>query len=326
METHRCQYFLDLVERLAAEIRSPQHLGFRLLDQIADIDDVVVLQAVCRTDRQFELVDLLEQSRVESQFRNLFLRSFLLRLFEVDKDRQLVLENTSSIRHCVFTADRAICLDVQRQLVIIENLTFTGVLDLVRHLANRRIEAVNRDKPDWSIFCTIAVGRHIALAGVDGEFHADFSAFVQRADDVIRVKDLDIADSLNVASRNDAWAFLADDHALRALAFHADGDFLDVQNDIRNVFADARDRREFMQNAIDLNGGHGSAAKRRQKHATQSITERQTETAFQRFSNDGCMRAGAVGDEIHLVRLDEFLPVLLDHVSIPLSIVATILS
>jgi hypothetical protein len=81
-----------------------------------------------------------------------------------------------------------------------------------------------------------------------------------------------------------------------------------------------------MQNAIDLNGGHGSAAKRRQKHATQSITERQTETAFQRLSNDGCMRAGAVGDEIHLIRLDEFLPVLLDHVSIPLSIVATILS
>src|SRR5690606_35285151 len=156
---------------------------------------------------------------------------------------------------------------------------------------NRGIEAVNRNETDRSVFRAITVGRHIALAGVDGEFHADFSAFVQRADDVIRVEDLDIADSLNVASRNDAWAFLADDHALRAFAFHADGDFLDVQNDIRNVFADARDRREFMQNAINLNGGHGSAAKRRQKYAAQSIAECQTETAFQRLSNNGCMRA-----------------------------------
>ncbi len=81
-----------------------------------------------------------------------------------------------------------------------------------------------------------------------------------------------------------------------------------------------------MQNAVDLDSGHGSAAKRRQKHATQRIAERQAKAAFQRLSDDGCMRAGAVGDEIHLVRLDQFLPVLLDHVIILLSTVATILS
>ncbi len=131
---------------------------------------------------------------------------------------------------------------------------------------------------------------------------------------MIRIKDLDIANGLNVTSRNNARAFLADNHALRAFTFHTDGDFLDVQNDIRGVFADTRNGREFMQNAINLNGGHGSAAQRRQKHATQCVTKRQTKTAFQRLSNDGCKRARAVGVEFHLVRLDQFLPVLLDHV------------
>src|ERR1700744_4007426 len=49
MQAHLRQHFLDLVQRLAAEIRGPQHLAFALLDEVADIDDVVVLQAVRRT-------------------------------------------------------------------------------------------------------------------------------------------------------------------------------------------------------------------------------------------------------------------------------------
>src|SRR5437764_14870738 len=43
------------------------YFRFRLLHEVADIDDVVVLQAVGRTHRQFELVDLLEERRVERE-------------------------------------------------------------------------------------------------------------------------------------------------------------------------------------------------------------------------------------------------------------------
>ena len=67
VQAHAGQHFLDLVQRLAAEVRGAQHLGFGLLDQVADVDDVVVLQAVGRTDRQLQLVDLLQQKRVELQ-------------------------------------------------------------------------------------------------------------------------------------------------------------------------------------------------------------------------------------------------------------------
>src|SRR3954452_7743462 len=42
MQTHLRQHFLDLVERLAAEVRGAEHFGFRLLHEVADIDDVVV--------------------------------------------------------------------------------------------------------------------------------------------------------------------------------------------------------------------------------------------------------------------------------------------
>ena len=60
MQTHLCKDFFDLVERLATEVRSAKHFRFRLLDKIADINNIVVLQAVCRTDRQFQLVYFLQ--------------------------------------------------------------------------------------------------------------------------------------------------------------------------------------------------------------------------------------------------------------------------
>src|SRR3546814_5273889 len=51
-QAHAGENFLDLVERLAAEVGRAQHLGLGLLNQIADVDDVVVLQAIGRTDGQ----------------------------------------------------------------------------------------------------------------------------------------------------------------------------------------------------------------------------------------------------------------------------------
>ena len=37
VETHPRQHFLDLVKRLAAEVRRAQHLSFGFLDQIPDV-------------------------------------------------------------------------------------------------------------------------------------------------------------------------------------------------------------------------------------------------------------------------------------------------
>src|SRR5471032_2167811 len=53
MQAHFRQHRLDLVQRLAAEIRRAEHFRLGLLDQIADVNDIVVLEAVGRTHRQF---------------------------------------------------------------------------------------------------------------------------------------------------------------------------------------------------------------------------------------------------------------------------------
>ena len=102
---------------------------------------------------------------------------------------------------------------------------------------------------------------------------------------VVGVEDLDVADRLDVAGRDDARALLAHDHALRAVAFHLDGDFLDVQHDVGHVLAHAGDRGEFVQHAVDLHGGDGRALQRRQQHAAQRVAERQAEAALERLGD-----------------------------------------
>ena len=82
-----------------------------------------------------------------------------------------------------------------------------------------------------------------------------------------------------------ARTLLAHDHALGAVAFHLDGDFLDVEHDVGDVLAHAGDRGEFMQHAVDLHGGHGGAAQRRQQHAAQRVAERQAEAALERLGD-----------------------------------------
>jgi len=70
MEPHLGKHFLDLVQRLAAEIRGSKHFAFGLLNEVADVNDVIVLEAVRGAHREFKFVDFLEEGRVEGEIRN----------------------------------------------------------------------------------------------------------------------------------------------------------------------------------------------------------------------------------------------------------------
>ena len=129
---------------------------------------------------------------------------------------------------------------------------------------------------------------------------------------MVGIEDLDIADSLNVTGRHGTRTLLAHNHALGTVALHLDGDFLDVQHDVGHILADARDRREFMQNAVDLHRRHGSAAQRGQKNAAQRVAESEAEATLQRLGDEGRQRL-PLRLKLDFVRLDQLLPIFLDH-------------
>src|SRR5262249_56647762 len=140
--------------------------------------------------------------------------------------------------------DRAVGLDLHRQLVVIENLAFAGILDLVGDLAHRRIETVDRNQADRRVFGTIALGGDVALPGIDRELHADLGTLVERAQHEIGVEHDDVAHGLNIAGGDRARSLLLHYHALGTVALHLDGDVLDVEHDVGHVLAPAWNRGE----------------------------------------------------------------------------------
>src|SRR3546814_13192462 len=99
VQAHGREHFLDLVQGLAAEVRGAQHLALGLLHQVADVDDVVVLQAVRRADRELQLVDLAQQVAVERRLGGGLFLVTRLRLLEVDAELKLVLQDARGQRH-----------------------------------------------------------------------------------------------------------------------------------------------------------------------------------------------------------------------------------
>src|SRR5208282_6510268 len=108
-----------------------------------------------------------------------------------------------------------------------EDLPFARVLHLVGDFAHRRKQTVDRNEADRRILRAVAFGRHITLAGRDREFHADFSALVQRAQYEIGIEHDNIADGLDIARGHRSRTLLLHHHTLGPVALHLDGDILD---------------------------------------------------------------------------------------------------
>ncbi len=69
-----------------------------------------------------------------------------------------------------------------------------------------------------------------------------------------------------------------------------------------------------MQHAIDLGSRDRGALQRRQEDATKRVAERDAEAALERLGDDRRFPVGPQpGLNLELGRLDQFLPVLLDH-------------
>ena len=159
--------------------------------------------------------------------------------------------------------DRAVGLDVERELVVVGALADAGLLDRVGDAADRREDRVDRDDADRLVGRLVLLRRAVAAAAADRQVHLELGLLLERRDVHVGVEDLDARGQVDVLRRDLAGA--GDDERgldLGRVGVHPAHDALEVQDDVGDVLGDALDRRELVGDALDPHARHGRAGER----------------------------------------------------------------
>ncbi len=175
-------------------------------------------------------------------------------------------------RERLFRADRAVGLDLDRQLVVVRDLADPGRLDPVVDLADRGEDRVDRDDPDRQRLG--ALGRQVADAALDGQVDLDRHVVgVEGHQDLLGVDDLDVGRLGDVGGRDGPRPALDQPELDRMGGEALEPELLDVQDDLGDVLLDPGDRGELLVDVTNLDRGDRGAFERRQQDAPEGVAE-----------------------------------------------------
>ncbi|MCY1513772.1 hypothetical protein D9M68_482870 [compost metagenome] len=136
------------------------------------------------------------------------------------------------------------------------------------------------------------VTRHVATALFNLDLHFQLACVRQVADRMAGVDDLDVVRQLDVAGQHRAGAGLAQHQGHFVAIVQLENHALQVQQDVDDIFANARDGRVFVHHARHLHFGRRVAGHRRQQDAAQGVAQRMTVATLERLHHDlGMVRA-----------------------------------
>ncbi len=169
----------------------------------------------------------------------------------------MLLHDIRADGNAFFRNDAAIGPDLEDQALVVGHLSDAGVLHRVVHLTHGRIDAVDGDDRDRRVLVLVLICRHIASARGDVELHGQRRTIFQSCDVQIRIEDLQASVGDDVCRNDFLGTGRVDDGAHLVLAVKRQSKLLEVQDDLRNVFLDAGDRGEFVQNSVNSYGSDG---------------------------------------------------------------------
>ena len=176
---------------------------------------------------------------------------------------------------------------VEDELVVVGALTDARRLDVVGDAVDRREHRIDRNDADRVRLAPVALGGHVAAAAADRE--RDLEAALRREvrDLEVRVQDLEVGGRLDVGGRDDSLTALRQPNLdLRRLAVKDADELLQVEDDVGDVLADARKRRELVRDALDLHRGDRGTLQRGEEHTAQRIAERVAEAPIERLDHE----------------------------------------
>src|SRR6266702_1829281 len=283
-QAHLREDFLDLVQRLAAEVLGLEHLGFGLLNKFADGGDVCVLQAVVAADGEFEFFDRAVEVLVASRRAVERVVAGFHLLFKVDEDAHVVPEQLGGESERVGREHGAVGPDLDGELVVVGDLTETSSLDEVVDLADGRVDRVDRNDPEAEVGIEVLVGGDVSTTALEAHLHIDLAAFGDGTDVDVLIENLNVAVSLDHAGGNDARRIGAKVESLWAVACELEGNLLEVEDDVGCVLNDSADGLELVQHALDTDGGDCRALDRGEQGTAKGIADRGTEAALKWLS------------------------------------------
>jgi hypothetical protein len=130
--------------------------------------------------------------------------------------------------------------------------------------------------------------------------HDERDVVSQRGDDVLGIDDLNGLIGDDAGRRYHAALVTVDANGARLLAGVLYDQALDVQNDVGDVLDDARDRADFVLNALDLEARDRASLQAGQQDPAQAIADSHAEAAFERLRVEpavGVCEGAAVGHE-----------------------------
>src|SRR6185312_1367757 len=279
---HSGELHLDLVDGLLTEIPYIEEVGLGTPDQLTDAVDALALEAVVRPDGEVQLLD--RQGQVGGQLRVLRRRAdvdALGGLVQLAAEAEQLDEGRAGRRQRSAGRDGRLRLDVDDQAVEVGALLYTGRLDAVGHLHDRRVDRVDRDPADLGTGGLVLRRRDVATAPLDGELHVEPALAVERGQLQVGVVHGHAGRGLDVTGGDVARALLAQVHADRFVVLGADGELLDVHDQLDHILLDTGDRGELVQDAVDLDAGDRRARDGRQQGPAQRVTEGVAEARLQ---------------------------------------------
>jgi len=101
-----------------------------------------------------------------------------------------------------------------------------------------------------------------------------------------RIQNLHVAVRPNVSGRHDAFAFRVDLQHFFLVRVDLEREAFQIEDDLRHILEDARNRGKFMKDAVDLHRDDGRARQGRKQDAAEGVAQRHAVAAFERFHDE----------------------------------------
>ena len=201
-------------------------------------------------------------------------------------------ERATSRSDRVAGLNRGLGLDIEHELVEVSALAGAGGVDAVADLEDRRVDRVDRNLTGLGVLVAVLRCRNVATATLDRQLELKLRTLAELGDDQLGVVHLDTGGSRNVCSGHISAARLAKVGGDGLVVLARNNEFLDVQDDLGDIFANARDSAELVQHAVNTDAGDCRARNRRKQAPTKRVADGVPEAGLERLNDEPATELG----------------------------------